>query len=301
MPTRTAASAASNCSGAGAAARRADAGGDRIFVAPAAAGGFAAVPLTISPQQMARDRAFVQRAFAARGAGRQMINQRRNLRARKAATTARTATATQSAKATGRAAARARCRRVNARPRFGNRTNRDSSGPPHAARPAIASGRARQPRPARAVALRTCNEIRPCDGRRRHPRRVSPRAANGPAIYRRHADRRQRWQALQQKAIIERSNSSAETQGATFLLRIVMAYGFLNQQERQMSIFRNDHIRHLRPCQRSSARSSARIQRRRSDAARQRPDVERQRRGGAHQARLLRTRKRSTGASRSSI
>ena len=43
-------------------------------------GRFAAVPLTISPQQMARDRAFVQRAFAARGAGRQMINQRRNLR-----------------------------------------------------------------------------------------------------------------------------------------------------------------------------------------------------------------------------
>jgi hypothetical protein len=38
------------------------------------------VPLTISPQQMARDRAFVQRVFAARGAGRQMVIQRRNLR-----------------------------------------------------------------------------------------------------------------------------------------------------------------------------------------------------------------------------
>ena len=45
-----------------------------------AGGRFAAVALTISPQQMARDRAFVQRTFAARAAGRQMVIQRRNLR-----------------------------------------------------------------------------------------------------------------------------------------------------------------------------------------------------------------------------
>lgn len=44
-------------------------------------GRFAAVALTISPQQIARDRGFVQRAFAARSIGRTMIDQRRNLRA----------------------------------------------------------------------------------------------------------------------------------------------------------------------------------------------------------------------------
>jgi hypothetical protein len=44
------------------------------------AGRFAAVALTISPQQIARDRGFVQRAFAARSIGRTMIDQRRNLR-----------------------------------------------------------------------------------------------------------------------------------------------------------------------------------------------------------------------------
>jgi hypothetical protein len=43
-------------------------------------GRFAAVALTISPQQIARDRGFVQRAFAARSIGRTMIDQRRNLR-----------------------------------------------------------------------------------------------------------------------------------------------------------------------------------------------------------------------------
>jgi hypothetical protein len=45
-----------------------------------APGRFAAVALTISPQQAARDRGFVQRAFAARSVGRQMIIQRRSLR-----------------------------------------------------------------------------------------------------------------------------------------------------------------------------------------------------------------------------
>ncbi len=51
------------------------------FSLRAGAGGrFTAVALTISPQQAARDRGFVQRAFAARSIGRQMINQRRNLR-----------------------------------------------------------------------------------------------------------------------------------------------------------------------------------------------------------------------------
>jgi hypothetical protein len=39
------------------------------------------VALTISPQQIARDRGFVERAFAARSIGRTMIDQRRNLRA----------------------------------------------------------------------------------------------------------------------------------------------------------------------------------------------------------------------------
>ncbi|MBV9557794.1 MAG: FecR domain-containing protein [Pseudolabrys sp.] len=43
-------------------------------------GRFAAVPLTISPQQAARDRGFVQRTFAARNVGRQMVIQRRILR-----------------------------------------------------------------------------------------------------------------------------------------------------------------------------------------------------------------------------
>lgn len=43
-------------------------------------GRFAAVPLTITPQQIARDRGFVQRTFAARSTGRQMIFQRQNLR-----------------------------------------------------------------------------------------------------------------------------------------------------------------------------------------------------------------------------
>ena len=51
------------------------------FSLRAGAGGrFNAVALTISPQQAARDRGFVQRAFAVRSIGRQMINQRRNLR-----------------------------------------------------------------------------------------------------------------------------------------------------------------------------------------------------------------------------
>lgn len=51
------------------------------FSLRAGAGGrFAAVPLVISAQQVARDRAFVQRTFVARNAGRQMIIQRRNLR-----------------------------------------------------------------------------------------------------------------------------------------------------------------------------------------------------------------------------
>jgi hypothetical protein len=51
------------------------------FALRAGAGGrFAAVPLTISAQQIARDRAFVRNTFAARNTGRQMIMQRRNLR-----------------------------------------------------------------------------------------------------------------------------------------------------------------------------------------------------------------------------
>jgi hypothetical protein len=41
-------------------------------------GGLAAVPLRISSQEAARDRAFVQQTFAAQRAGRQLINQRRN-------------------------------------------------------------------------------------------------------------------------------------------------------------------------------------------------------------------------------
>jgi hypothetical protein len=41
-------------------------------------GGFAAVPLRISAQEAARDRAFVQQTFAAQRTGRQLINQRRN-------------------------------------------------------------------------------------------------------------------------------------------------------------------------------------------------------------------------------
>jgi FecR protein len=43
-------------------------------------GRFAAVALTISPQQIARDRGFVRQTFAARNIGRSMIDQRRNLR-----------------------------------------------------------------------------------------------------------------------------------------------------------------------------------------------------------------------------
>jgi hypothetical protein len=41
-------------------------------------GGLAAVPLRISAQEAARDRAFVQQTFAAQRTGRQLINQRRN-------------------------------------------------------------------------------------------------------------------------------------------------------------------------------------------------------------------------------
>ncbi len=41
-------------------------------------GGFAAVPLRISAQEAARDRAFVQQTFAAQRIGRQLINQRRS-------------------------------------------------------------------------------------------------------------------------------------------------------------------------------------------------------------------------------
>ena len=41
-------------------------------------GGLAAMPLRISPQEAARDRAFVQQTFAAQRTGRQLINQRRN-------------------------------------------------------------------------------------------------------------------------------------------------------------------------------------------------------------------------------
>ena len=47
---------------------------------PGLGGRFTAVALTISPLQAARDRGFVQRAFAARNIGRQMVIQRRNLR-----------------------------------------------------------------------------------------------------------------------------------------------------------------------------------------------------------------------------
>jgi hypothetical protein len=66
-----------------------DRGGQRLgllsraatgFSFRAGAGGrFAAVPLVISPQQMARDRGFVQRTFAARNAGRQILFQRRGI------------------------------------------------------------------------------------------------------------------------------------------------------------------------------------------------------------------------------
>ena len=66
-------------------------GGPRLGLLTQAASGFAvrsgaggrftAVALTISPLQAARDRGFVQRAFAARSIGRQMVIQRRNLRA----------------------------------------------------------------------------------------------------------------------------------------------------------------------------------------------------------------------------
>jgi len=47
---------------------------------PGLGGRFTAVALRISPLQAARDRGFVQRAFAARSVGRQMIIQRRNQR-----------------------------------------------------------------------------------------------------------------------------------------------------------------------------------------------------------------------------
>jgi hypothetical protein len=47
---------------------------------PGLGGRFTAVALTISPLQAARDRGFVQRAFAARIIGRQMVIQRRNQR-----------------------------------------------------------------------------------------------------------------------------------------------------------------------------------------------------------------------------
>lgn len=47
---------------------------------PGVGGRFAAVPLRIPAQQIARDRAFVQRTFAARSTGRRMIIQRQNLR-----------------------------------------------------------------------------------------------------------------------------------------------------------------------------------------------------------------------------
>jgi hypothetical protein len=47
---------------------------------PGVGGRFTAVALRISPLQAARDRGFVQRAFAARSVGRQMIIQRRNQR-----------------------------------------------------------------------------------------------------------------------------------------------------------------------------------------------------------------------------
>ncbi|MGI8526395.1 MAG: FecR family protein [Pseudolabrys sp.] len=48
---------------------------------PGAGGRFAAVALTIPPGQATRDRAFVQRTFAARNIGRRIINQRRLQRA----------------------------------------------------------------------------------------------------------------------------------------------------------------------------------------------------------------------------
>jgi hypothetical protein len=47
---------------------------------PGLGGRFTAVALTISPLQAARDRGFVQRAFAVRNVGRQMVIQRRNQR-----------------------------------------------------------------------------------------------------------------------------------------------------------------------------------------------------------------------------
>lgn len=47
---------------------------------PGVGGRFTAVALTISPLQAARDRGFVQRAFAVRNVGRQMVIQRRNQR-----------------------------------------------------------------------------------------------------------------------------------------------------------------------------------------------------------------------------
>jgi hypothetical protein len=65
-------------------------GGPRLGLLTQAASGFAlraglggrftAVALTISPAQAARDRGFVQRAFATRNVGRQMVIQRRNQR-----------------------------------------------------------------------------------------------------------------------------------------------------------------------------------------------------------------------------
>ena len=46
-------------------------------IRPGAAGRFAAVPLQISPQQVARDRAFVRQTFSAQQVGRQLVTQRR--------------------------------------------------------------------------------------------------------------------------------------------------------------------------------------------------------------------------------
>jgi len=46
-------------------------------IRPGAAGRFAAVPLSISPQQAARDRTFVRQTFSAQQVGRQFVTQRR--------------------------------------------------------------------------------------------------------------------------------------------------------------------------------------------------------------------------------
>ena len=171
------------------------------FSLRAGAGGrFAAVALTISPQQMARDRGFVQRTFAARNIGRSMIDQRRNLRS------------PGLQRQPGRKLQRQpNLQRQPGAPRQGTLPPGQRSPAlrqpiqPGQQRPATPPGQQTAPVPGPARLRNAPNLQRnpTCNGRQRSPRRVSPRAASGPAIRRHRADRQRRF------------------------VHIVMAYGFL--------------------------------------------------------------------------